>query len=171
MFGKKGIAGTTVQDLARRAKCSQAAIYKYWEGKDALALELFEAANEELLAGMREGTGRWEDPSERALGALQGFVVHARTRPAEHAFLFQVFHGEYARWLVGRVKPSDLLREEIEAGMRAGAIPPADPSLKTALLLGMAIRVALFERQGLLVLPADRVDAELALAAAAVLGV
>jgi AcrR family transcriptional regulator len=41
LMGRKGVAGTTTQDIARRARCSQAVIYKYWESKEALAREEF----------------------------------------------------------------------------------------------------------------------------------
>jgi len=150
LFGRKGIAGTTTQEIARRARCSQAALYKSWESKEALARDLFLAAHRDLLKAMREGADLWVEPSERVLGGVKGFLRYSRRHPPEHALLFQVFHSDYARWLVGREKPSDLVIVEIEAGMARGRIPAGDPRLKAAMILGMAIRIVLFEKQNLL---------------------
>ena len=171
LFGRKGVAGTTVQDLSRRSRCSQAVLYKYWASKEGLAEELFQESYGRLIDWVREGMERWREPSERVIGGLLGFLRFARMHPHEHAMLFQVFHSDYARWLTGRPKPRDLLVEEISSGMKSGALPEGDPGLKAAMLLGMTIRIALFERQNLIGENAEQVDEELALAAAAVLGV
>jgi AcrR family transcriptional regulator len=171
LFGRRGIAATTVGDIARRAGCSQAAIYKHWESKDALARRLFETGHQELIGAMDAERARWGEPSEQAIGALLGFVRFSRAHPGPYALLFQVFHSEYSRWLARLRKPSDVLREAIEEGMKAGSIPPGEAALKAALLLGMGIRLAMFERQNLIRSKPAEADAELTEAAAGVLGV
>lgn len=171
LFGRKGIAGTTVQEIAGRAGCSQAALYKHWDGKDALARELFETSHRDLLEAMDQGAAHWEEASERVLGALIGFVRFARLNASEYALLFQVYHSDYAKWLAGHDRPSDRIALEIREGMGEGAIPEGDAMVKAALVLGMAIRLAFFERQGLIREDPARTEEELSLAAAAVLGV
>jgi hypothetical protein len=101
---------------------------------------------------------------------LLGLLRFARANPAEFAFLFQVFHSDYAEWLVPHVRrPRDVLLREIEAGQRAGSLAGGRPATRTALLLGMAIRLAFLERQNLVEgTPAD-VEQALVDAAAAVL--
>jgi AcrR family transcriptional regulator len=169
LMARKGIAGTTTQEISRRARCSQAAIYKYWDGKDALAHRLFEDAHAVMLAEMEAGAEAVKDPSERVIGVLQGLLGHSRSHPAEYAFLFQVFHSDYARWLVPHPKPRDLVLRELKRGMQSGAIPPGNAGVKAALLLGMAVRLAFFERQSLIEGGAAAADAGLWAAAAAVL--
>ncbi len=169
IMARKGIAGTTTLDIARRARCSQAAIYKYWNGKEELAHQLFEEALRGMLAEMEAGAGAAANPSERPIGALQGLLAHARTRPADYAFLFHVFHSDYARWLVPHPKPRDLVLREVRRAMEAGHIPAGNVGVKTALLLGMAVRLAFFERQCLIDGGTEAADSGLWAAAAAVL--
>jgi len=169
LMGRKGIAGTTTQDIARRAHCSQAAIYKYWDSKEALAEEQFSQSHDRLLEAMEQEARGGGLPVERILRALHGFVRFAREHPADYAFLFHVFHSDYARWLTSHRKPRDLVLREIEAAVEAGDLPRGDPGLKAAMILGMAIRVAFFERQKLLGAEGEAVDRALREGALAVL--
>jgi len=169
LMARKGVAGTTTQDIARRAHCSQAAIYKYWDSKETLAEEEFSLSHDRLLEAIEDGARGGGLPVERILGALQGFLHFAREHPSDYAFLFHVFHSDYARWLASHRKPRDLVLREIQAAMEAGDLPPGDPSLKTAMILGMAIRVAFFERQKLLGAEPETVDRALRQGASAIL--
>lgn len=148
VMARKGIAGATTHLIARRARCSQAIIYKYWDGKEALAREVFEEANRGLMEAM-EADCAAAVGGERVQGALLGLVRFARAQPDAFAFLFHVFHSEYAVWLASRPKPRDLMMRELDRAAAAGAIPETNQQVKAALLLGMAIRLAFFEHQGL----------------------
>jgi len=169
LMGRKGIAGTTTQDIARRASCSQAAIYKYWESKDALAQDTFDDSHRRLIQAMESGAQRGRTAVERVFGTLMGFLAFARTNPAEYAFLFQVFHSDYARWLGPHRMPRDVVVGEIEPAMKSGALPAGNAHLKAALLLGTVIRLAFFEKQRLVGSDPTRVDADLEKALRAVL--
>jgi AcrR family transcriptional regulator len=169
LMGRKGIAGTTTQDIARRARCSQAAIYKYWESKESLAREQFDQAQERLIEAMESGAAGGAAPMARVLGSLNGLLVFARSHPAEYAFLFQVFHSDFARWLAAHPKPRDIVLRELLGARAAGELPTGSPEIKVALLLGMAIRLAFFERQKLLGEEGAAVDLALARGARAVL--
>ena len=159
LFGRKGIAGTTVKDIAKRARCSEAAIYKYWDSKDKLARELFEESYEELLSSMKAQIERWTDPAKRVTGAAQGFLDYARRHPAKHAFLFQVFHSDYVKWTALRERPFDIVEEQVR--LVEGVGREGSGSL-SAMVLGMAIRLALSERQQLIREERSSVDAALA---------
>jgi AcrR family transcriptional regulator len=170
LMARKGIAGTTIQDIAKRANCSQAAIYKHWEGKEGLARELFEESHTGLLGAMQEGASAAPAAaSEKVIGSLLGLVRYARAEPGRYAFLFQVFHSDFALWLASLPKPRDVVLEWVRKAAEAGEIEAPKPELKSALLLGMAIRMAFFERQNLLDAPPAEADEALVVAAAAVL--
>ena len=169
LLARKGVAGTTTQDIARRAQCSQAAIYKYWDGKEALARTIFEDANRGLIEAMESRARGHPAPSERALGALLGLVEFARAEPNPFAYLFHVFHSEHVLWTASRPVPRDVVLRELEAAVRLGEVSGEGLEVKTALLLGMAIRLAFFERQKLLREPPEDTERVFLSAAAAVL--
>jgi AcrR family transcriptional regulator len=169
LMGRKGVAGTTTQDIARRARCSQAAIYKYWDSKEALAREEFDHSHTRFIRAMEAGAAAGPTPGAHVLGSLSGLVRFARESPSEYAFLFQVFHSDYARWLASHRMPRDVVLAELERAVGQGEIPPGDSHVRAALLLGMAIRLAFFERQKLLPGSAAQIDEALWDAAAAVL--
>lgn len=171
VMARRGIAGATTQDIARRARCSQAAIYKYWDGKETLARELFEEVNAGLIEAMEAACAASEGPRGRIQGTLLGLLLFARSHPDGFAFLFHVFHSEYAVWLVSHPKPRDLVRRELDRAVRDGQVPDGNREVKTALLLGMAIRLAFFERQGLVRAEAASAEETLWKAAAEVLEV
>ncbi len=150
LLGRKGVSGTTTQDIARRAQCSQAAIYKYWDGKEALARAIFEEANQGLIDAMRGRAEGYTTASERALATLLGLMEFARSKPHEFAYLFHVFHSEHVLWTASHPIPRDVLLRELEQAARQGQIDGEGVGVKTALLLGMAIRLAFFERQKLI---------------------
>jgi len=169
LMARKGVAGTTTQDIARRARCSQAAIYKSWDGKEALARELFAESQAGLQEAMEGGAAAGSTPEERVLGALLGFLRYARSEPERFAFLFQIFHSDYARWLASLPKPRDVLLRELDAGGRRTGAPGAHPTVTAALLLGMVIRLAFFERQSLVAVDPAAAEGMLLRAAQAVL--
>ena len=169
LMAKRGVVGTTTQDIAKRAKCSQAAIYKYWDSKEALAHERFDDAHTRLIEDMEARVALGPNPSGRVLGGLLGLLGFARAYPAEYAFLFQVFHSDHALWLSSHAKPRDIVLRELRGAIEAGDIPEGNPELKTALLLGMAIRLAFFERQKLVPATPGNQDEGFVQAVAAVL--
>lgn len=166
LMARKGVAGTTTQEIARRARCSQAVLYKSWDGKESLARELFGEAQAGLQEAMESGAAAGSTPEERILGALLGFLRYARAEPDRFSFLFQVFHTDYARWLASLPKPRDVLLRELQAQGEEGDF---HPSVTAALLLGMVIRLAFFERQSLVPVERERAEGMLLRAAQAVL--
>lgn len=169
LMARKGVHGATTKDIAAKAECSQAVIYKHWKTKEELAERLFAGANEGLLEAMREGADHPDQPAERVLGSLLGLLRYSREHPDRFAYLFQVFHSDYARWLAEREKPRDLILEHLQAAIAEGDVSPETPELKAGLLLGMAVRVAFFERQNLLGTTPGQTETGLLQGAAAVL--
>lgn len=49
LFEEKGFDGTTLRDIASRAGVSLGLLYRYFSGKDALVLELYEELTEDFL--------------------------------------------------------------------------------------------------------------------------
>ncbi len=54
LFVEKGIAETSIKDIARAAKVAQGAMYNHYRSKEQLALQLFLDGWAETGAGLRE---------------------------------------------------------------------------------------------------------------------
>lgn len=50
LFGEKGLAGTSIRDIARRANVSEGSMYRHWPSKLALGWDIFKT-HLEILAG------------------------------------------------------------------------------------------------------------------------
>ena len=51
-FGRHGMAGARMQEIARQAEVNKAMIYYYYDSKNGLYLQAYKAAAEELLGGL-----------------------------------------------------------------------------------------------------------------------
>ncbi|MBS1699487.1 MAG: TetR/AcrR family transcriptional regulator [Actinobacteria bacterium] len=108
LFAEKGIAGTTVRDIAARTGILSGSLYHYFPSKDAMADRIVTRYLEELLAQYREILADEQD----ARAALRRLVVASTRVSRAHAHASEIYQREtgYLRRL-----PS---REEIRAAAR-----------------------------------------------------
>jgi AcrR family transcriptional regulator len=103
LFARKGIEGTTMQEIASEAGISAGAIYRYYPGKEQLVRAVFDACNSATEQVFEEGssgaetalealrrTGRiaWDamkdgDAAEQTVLSLETYLAGAR-RPEEY---------------------------------------------------------------------------------------
>ena len=50
LFVDQGVHATGIREIAKHAGCSEAALYRHWNNKDALVLELFQEHLREVVA-------------------------------------------------------------------------------------------------------------------------
>src|SRR5258708_20981193 len=74
LFAKRGYAGTSLDEIAKRARVTKGALYHHFSGKQALfeaAFESVESLVYDRLEKIVNGSGT---PWERALGGLNPFI-------------------------------------------------------------------------------------------------
>lgn len=86
LFVRDGLDATGIRDIAAAAGCTNPALYRHFEGKEALALHLFERAYAELLQRL-EGAVDALPPPESAAEAEARTAFAARLRAFLQAFL------------------------------------------------------------------------------------
>jgi len=140
LFVDEGVDAATTRQIANQAGVSEGALYRHYKGKDELALALFmETHNRlgEMLSAALTQTGSVEDRVRRAVTSYCGL--------ADEDWLLFSFH----LVSLNRFLPHDTRREDdpltrIEAILKAmmsnGDIPDADPSLVTAMCLGVVMQ-------------------------------
>jgi AcrR family transcriptional regulator len=62
LFGARGYAGTTLEDIANAAGVSVPTIFKYFEGKQSILLEMLAAADRQAILGARLALPDFADP-------------------------------------------------------------------------------------------------------------
>ena len=93
VFGERGYAGTTLEDVARRAGVSKGTLYLYFEGKEALFREMVRAKVVPALAHA-EATVRTFEGSSRELLVLLVSSMYRRLRDEGLARVGRVVQAE-----------------------------------------------------------------------------
>ncbi len=167
LFAAKGLAATTVADVAARAGCTTGALYHHFKDKQALLFALLQRTSEEYRATIQAAVdpARWE--GARCLEILRAYLEFSletgRNRPVSKGAAIEV-----AREDEGFREHLAELRSELNEGLLALLMARRDeighPEPETAAkfvldVLGSLISTRLDE----LLLPtflADRPDAE-----------
>lgn len=145
LFGERGFAATSVEDLAHHARVTTGALYHHFPTKTALFESVFEHLHQELLA-------------ESASAALNGQVDVDLLLRAAQAFLDAVLRPDVAQILLidapavlGLARFTELDERHavaatvmaIEAGVKAGTLAVEDPETVARLWMGVLTRAGL----------------------------
>jgi len=155
VVSKKGLAATTIQDIAQAAAVSPGLLYRYWRNRDDLAARVYAEHYNRLVerfeAELAPQRGFWP-----TLDALVGaFLAFAEQEPIILKFLLLSQHE-----LVQHVPPErgirKLLQQLVEAGQAAGEVRAMEPALALQFILGIAMQPVIGVFYGDLPGPATR---------------
>src|SRR5690348_15824101 len=150
LFVEKGIAGTSIRDIAVAAGIADGALYRHFSSKEALVWHLF-AENYLGFAATLEALQRDAAAApEKIASMVRGFCAFFDEDWALFAFLLIVQHGQLAKLPPdGAATPVDVVRRVVAEGMARGEIAAAgDPDLVTAMIVGTVLQVATFKIYG-----------------------
>lgn len=140
LFAEAPYAEVQVEDIARRAGVGKPTLYRYFSSKEALYLEIFDAALARLEAELAEAAASALPPRER-LAAMLGFLAAAFEQTRTLRLLDEEKPGHAERWRsLYRARRRTILgqmRRAIEAGCASGAFREVDLEVTPALLIGM----------------------------------
>ncbi|MEQ8822368.1 MAG: TetR/AcrR family transcriptional regulator [Sumerlaeia bacterium] len=148
LFVEKGIDGTSIRDIARRAGVTEGALYRHHASKNDLVRALFFHYFEnyaELLRHAAEGAGTMESK----LGAMiEGFYTEYDRDPKSFLFVMNVRHVLLEDVRRDMANPTDVLLDVLRDAITSGEIPEQDAILTTHLLMGMVMHAAVGHRYG-----------------------
>jgi AcrR family transcriptional regulator len=136
LFVKRGIAETSIRQIAKAAKISLGAMYNHYKSKDELAEVLFAELFHRIGAEL-ERLAEGDDPFPARLAALVRHVFASVERdPAAVAYLIRT-RQEYTR----RVRPGEgnpylAFRRLIAGAIDRGELPKQDATVATAMTIG-----------------------------------
>jgi len=162
LFVERGVAETSIRDIAQRAGIADGALYRHYRSKDELVWQLFSSrylAFAETLDGLQLG----QPTAERRLDAMvRGFCAFFDRDWELFAFLLIVQHGQLARLSEGARTPVDIVRAVVAAAMERGEVPARDADLAAAMVIGAVLQAATFKIYGRLPAPLGDYADELA---------
>ncbi len=148
LFVEKGMAETTIRDIAAGAGVAEGTMYRHYASKDELAADLYlgnlTAFAEELGAlSLRHGS-----LAARNDAMIRLFCAFFDRDPTLFAYLLLSRGAEHQKHAPGQRHPMDAVRETIEAGMEAGEIPRRDSDVMAAMSFGLVRQVAMARLEG-----------------------
>jgi AcrR family transcriptional regulator len=148
LFAAKGVAETTIKDIARGSGLSEGALYRHFASKDDLVWRTFQHHYVALAARLGSAAGR-ETATREKLGAMIREICQAHDDDATlFTFLVFVQHGQLSRLDAGTPTPVTVFRDVIASGIAHGDLPAQDADLATAFVLGLVLQPMTFAAYG-----------------------
>ena len=148
LFVEKGVAETTIKDIARAVGVSEGALYRHFESKDELVWKAFERHYVAFAATLRQ-LGESEPTARGKIAAMiRGFCRAHDENPTLFKFLLFVQHGQLAKLEPGTPTPVDVMRDVLDRAIASREVPAQRPDLATALVFGVVLQPVTFAAYG-----------------------
>ena len=148
LFVQKGVAETTVRDIARAVDISEGALYRHFDSKEQLVWQLFERHYLEFAGRLHTLAASESDVRAKVAAMIRGCCHAHDENPLLFRFLLFVQHGQLGRLAAGSETPVDVVRAVVERGIASGALPAQDPELPTSLIFGLVLQPVQFIAYG-----------------------
>jgi AcrR family transcriptional regulator len=148
LFVEKGVAETTVKDIARAVGLSEGALYRHFESKDDLVWKAFERHYVDFAATLQRLADSEPTTYGKVAAMIRGFCRAHDENPALFKFLLFVQHGQLSKLEPGTLTPVDVIRDVLDAAIASHEIPWQRPDLATALVFGVVLQPVTFAAYG-----------------------
>lgn len=138
LLAEHGYAGCSVAAVAERAGIATGSVYRHFEGKAELVVELFRGVVSREVAAAREAAELPGAPADRVAAVFETFAERALKAPRRaYALLAEPVDPPIeAERIAFRRVFRDLAARHISEGVRAGLLPPQDADFTAAALVG-----------------------------------
>lgn len=157
LFFKNGYAGTTVEQVAKKAGFSKRTVYLYFKNKDELFITLADQGIQLLLEKLRALPLDDLDVAGSIESIMHAYVGFAR----EHPEYFRIIFQEATAQMIGNVSPDiraqvaeheraclSVVVQVVEKFMATGVIPQMDPWETAVIFWGTATGILLLSLGG-----------------------
>lgn len=148
LFVAKGVAETTIRDIAEASDTAEGALYRHYRGKDELILALFRRHYAAFAERLETLQAEHRDTREKLRAMIDECARVFDTDPVRFQFLLLVQHHSMRRLGDSQPTPVEVLRRVLMEGMARREIPKTDPDLAAALVLGLIVQPATFKTYG-----------------------
>ena len=135
VFAKLGYDGTTVEEVARKAKISKPIVYEHFGGKEGLYAVIIDREMEVLFSRVAESISQGS-PRERFEKAILSFLTYVKERPDGFAVLTRDAPGSSGRGMPSVISDlgeriTEIFKKEFK---QAGMNPKVSPLYAHALI-------------------------------------
>jgi len=169
LFARKGVAQTSIRDIAAAAGVSEGALYRHFPGKDQMVSAMFAERYAELARTLEQLAGSGPFVA-RLTGLIRGLCDLHDREPDAFNFMLVVQHEQLPRYDNREGSPVDALRRLILGGIADGSLPEQNPDLATALVFGIVVQTATFKLYGRITRPMTELAPDLSAACLRALG-
>jgi len=139
VVARKGLMGTTIQEIADAARVSPGLLYRYWKDRDHLAGDVYRKHYFALLDDLSRVAAGESDVVGKLRIMVRAFLEFADREPVLLRFLLLSQH-ELAVDLPESPGVRGLARQVLEEGMAAGRFRRMDVDLALQMLLGIVLQ-------------------------------
>jgi AcrR family transcriptional regulator len=150
LFVEKGVTAATIKNIAGTAGIAEGTIYRHYDSKEELAWELFAKNYGELAVNLDRCQQKHPTLKDKLAAIINLFCAFYDANPVLFSYLLLDHHGHIRKMTPEMPSPVRVLKNVIAGGMAAGEIPQADADVKTAMVLGLILQVAVFKIYGLI---------------------
>ena len=150
LFIARGLRGTTVRDIAARARVAEGTLYRHWRSKRDLARAVYRGCAEAVAGEVRRAAAAQPHPRGKLTAAIRALFRSARDEILLYELLVLPPGRDMHDFLTEVTSPSAALAEIITEGQRRGEFATADARLVSECILGAVHRIAIARRLGTL---------------------
>lgn len=150
LFASKGLARTTIRDIAERAGVTEGALYRHYSGKSEMALSLFTREVEKFAREFEGVLFEGSRPlAERLKAAVEYIYRYYRDHPVRFTFILLTQHGFPAETTLDETaNPTGMAIRFVRGEMDRRTVSVEDPVLTAALLMGAVLQPVFMHRYG-----------------------
>ncbi len=143
LFVEKGVAETTIRDIASAAGIAEGTMYRHYASKEELAWSLFSrnftALSRELDRFQKEQPGT----REKIEAMIRCFCTLFDDDPILFSYLcLHALHGQIAKMTPDMPHAMEVLIKVIAGGMDRGEIPKKNPIVAASMVMGIVLQTA-----------------------------
>lgn len=140
LFMARGVAETSIRDIAHEARVSQGAMYNHYTSKDELAWHLFSTSFSQIGVELRRRAQEQRGIADQIRGMVS-YIFSEFDRDWERvSFVFLARHLHMSRVTPELGNPYLAFRFVIAEAIRRGEIPRQNVELSTSLVAGAVIQ-------------------------------
>lgn len=145
LFGERGFAATSTEDIVQRAEVTRGALYHHFQGKTELFRLVYERVEQELAERSVLAAAKSNDPLERLRLGIAAFLDACLDPAVQRIVLLDGISAlGWETWhAVGTKYSFAVLKAGLEAAMAAGAIEPRPVDALTHLVQGALIQAGM----------------------------